>query len=248
MRAAITAGIGILLLCGLFAGCGGGAGKAVYHDPSFTVSSLDEGLLVVLGAVSLADEDTNDLRESRTREFEELAREQLSCLSPMSRGEAWILADVDATRALLDDYRNTGRLTAEHFQTLSPLATRARYALLARFDLDRVTYDYRREQRDEGDRVVINLEPESRREMGALFDVFDLQLGRLVWSMTAQRVDIERGRLHEVESLDSIPTQAEFYEAVREVTAGDRRADDPDPVRARKELFRKALRSLPVSK
>lgn len=234
----------LLLLGALLAACSDRAPHGLWTDPTLTASTLAEGV-VIGGVVDLTA--TRDLFEQQ-RDAEVLEAVLLSERPSLPRA-GWAAArstlDPDTLDAILESYRRTGRLSAPQLGALQPLLGQGRYLALARIDLDRTLWEYMRQSRETTDRSVVDLEPESRRTIALLLDLYDLRTGRLAFTIPVERTGVEHGVTYTVEGIDAVPTEGEIRSAIEEL---DRSSDRPAPVdRAAliSSTLREAVKHLP---
>lgn len=217
--------IPIFLLLLLISSCSGRAPSGLWADPSLDAQSLKEGI-VIGGVVDFtAERDLFD-QQRDARILEAVFADKRPTLARTPWSTARSLLDPDSLDAILESYRRTGRLSAKQLATLKPLTARGRYLALVRIDLDQTSWAYPRRVRESIDRTVVDLEPESRRTMSMLFDLYDLSTSRLAYTMPVERTGIEHGNTRTVEGIDNVPTEHEVREAMEDI---DRSSERPEP-------------------
>ena len=236
--------IHVLLLLVLVVACGSRAPRGLWTDPSLDASTLKEGV-VIGGVVDLtAERDVYDMQQDADL-LEEALRENRPTLTVASWAEARSLVEPDSLDMILDAYRLTGRLTARQLATLAPLAAGGRYVALARIDLDQTLWDYSRRIREMSDRTVVDLDPESRRTIALLLDLYDLERNLLVYTLPIQRTGIEHGSVYTVEGVESVPTESEIRNAMEDLDSGSDRPEPADRAGMLAGMFREATKHLP---
>jgi len=216
----------------------------MWSDPSLESSTLTEGV-VIGGVVDLTAE--RDLFELRTDSelLERMFVQERPELEVVSWSNARTAIEADSLDAVLSAYRLTGRLSARQMQLLAPLTTKGRYLALARIDLDQTRWDYTRRVRETGDRTVVDIDPESRREIALLFDLYDLEVNRLAFTVPVRRTGIEHGSLYIVEGMDAVPTEAEIRDAIHDLDASGDRPRPADRANLLEAMFKEAVKFLP---
>lgn len=227
----------ILLICLVLAGCGNQAPNGLWTDPSFEARQLAAGITVA-GVVDLTAERDPFAMQQDAEILESVLREQRPSVPVVPWGQARATLTPDSLDAILAAYRLTGRLSATQLRSLWPLTATGRFVALARIDLDQTSFDYPRRLRESGDRTVVDVEPESRRKISLLFDLYDVRMSRLVYTVPVERTGIEHGSTFTVEGVDATPTEQEIRDAVADL---DRSSDRPEPAR-RDDLLRGILR------
>ena len=234
----------LVLLCLIAAGCGRSAPRGVWTDASLDENSLREGV-VIGGVVDLTlERDVYDMQQD-ARLLEEALRHNRPSLAIEPWAGARSLVEPDTLDAILSSYRLTGRLTAQELAGLDPLSARGRYVALARIDLDHTVVDYTRRVREMSDRTVVDLDPESRRTISLIMDLFDLATKRLVFTIPISRTAIEQGSVHTVEGIESVPTESEVRNAIEDLASGSDRPDPADRGNMLTSMFREATKYLP---
>ena len=234
-----------LLICVAVAACGGGAPRGLWSDPSLDGSSLSEG--VIVGGVSDLSAQRDLFEQQQDAEILQMALETEHPGLPVSGwGEARSVLDPDSLDAILADYRLSGRLSATNLRRLAVIGSRARYLALARIDLDETTWDYPRRTRESSNRTVIDLEPESRRKISLLFDLYDLRSSRLAYTIPVERTGVEHGSTYTVEGINAVPTETEVRNAIEELRQASDRPDPADRGGLLKAMLREAVEYLPV--
>lgn len=214
---------GGLMTLALVLGACGTQVQELYRDPDFRAGDLEEEGLVV-GGITVVDESADpdlalDYGSALTRVLRK-AREWSSLKGP---GEALLAGDVDTYREILADYRHTARLDAEALGELAPVRRMGRYLLMGRLDVDEIERTHEETRDDQADRVRFEVELLTRRHVGVTFDLFDLELRRIVWSATLDRRVQVRGErfTHETypeQMQDSaIEELAEIRERIRQL-------------------------------
>ena len=236
--------IRVLLLCLLVASCGSRAPRGLWSDQSLDSSSLAQG--VVVGGVTdlTAERDVYDMQQDSR-----ILQEELQAGRPKVPVTAWAQArsvvEPDTLDTILAAYRLTGRLSAGQLSTLAPLASQGRYLILSRIDLDQTLYEYTRRVREMSDRTVVDLDPESRRKISLIVDLYDLQTMRLVYTIPLERTGIEHGSVYTVEGVESVPTESEVRNAIQDLAD---RSDGPEPADRGgllASMFKEAVKYLP---
>ena len=235
-----------LVLLALLGGCGSKRSD-VYLDPTFDTGALADAPISWLGVTSLAGPDDDTARVAFRDRAHATSQEQRAHLRWVDPSLVWIGLGPQEAHDLLDVYRLSGRYTAEQLERLGAIGDRARFLFVARIDLDLTSLDYDRQERESNDRWVLLVEPRTRREMSATFDLFDLQERTLVFSVQVQRMETERGNPIEVEMFERTPTEADFERAVRELLARETMPPAPERTTVLANLTRDALRALPGS-
>jgi len=236
--------IHVLLLLVLVVACGSRAPRGLWTDPSLDASTLKEGV-VIGGVVDLtAERDVYDMQQDADL-LEEALRENRPTLTVATWAEARSLVEPDSLDMILAAYRLTGRLNARQLATLAPLAAGGRYVALARIDLDQTLWDYSRRIREMSDRTVVDLDPESRRTIALLLDLYDLERNLLVYTLPIQRTGIEHGSVYTVEGVESIPTESEIRNAMEDLDRGSDRPEPADRAGMLAGMFREATKHLP---
>jgi hypothetical protein len=236
--------IRIALLCLLVAACASRAPRGLWTDPSLDSGSLAEGV-VIGGVVDLTSErDVYDIQQDSGLLEQEL-RQARPDLPVAAWAEARALLELDTLDAVLEFYRRTGRLGAQQMQTLQPVAAKGRYLALARIDLDQTLYEYTRRVREMQDRTVVDIDPESRRKIALIVDLYDLQTKRLVYTIPVERTGIEHGAIYTVEGLESVPTETEVQNAMSDLQNSSDRPPPADRELLLKPIFREAVKHLP---
>lgn len=236
--------IRVLLLCFLVASCGSRAPRGLWTDPSLDSSSLAEG--VIVGGVTdlTAERDVYDMQQdSRILQDELEAGRPSVPVTPWAQARS--VVEPDTLDAVLADYRLTGRLGAGQMATLSALASQGRYLILSRIDLDQTLYEYTRRVREMSDRTVVDLDPESRRKISLIVDLYDLQTMRLVYTIPLERTGIEHGSVYTVEGVESVPTESEVRNAIEDLAERSDRPEPADRGGLLASMFKEAVRYLP---
>ena len=235
----------ILLLCLAVAACGSRAPNGLWSDPSLDGSSLSEG--IIIGGVTDLTSERDLFAQQQDAELLQRALEtEHPDLPVMGWGDARAALDPDSLDAVMSDYRLSGRLSATNLRLLAVMGDRARYLVLARIDLDKTTWDYPRRVRETTDRTVVDLEPESRRTLSLLFDVYDLESSRLVYTIPIERTGVEHGSTHTVEGINAVPTETEVRNAVEELHRASDRPEPADRDDLVKAMLREAVKHLPT--
>jgi hypothetical protein len=227
----------IVLLCLVLAGCSGRSPHGLWTDPSLDSDRLAEGVIVG-GIVDLTLERDVYAVQRDADLLEEVLLQERPQLVVVPWGEVRATLGPDSLDTILSAYRLTGRLSAAQLRSLWPLTGHGRYLALARIDLDQTSHEYRRQVRETTGRTVVDLEPESRRKISLLFDLYDVQQSKLVYTLPVERTGIEHGATFTVEGMDAVPTETEIRDAVYEL---ERSGDRPEPAN-RKDLLRGILR------
>jgi hypothetical protein len=236
--------IHVLLLLVLVAACGNRAPRGMWTDPSFDASNLKEGV-VIGGVVDLtAEHDVYEMQQDANL-LEAALRENRPSLTIASWAEARAAVEPDSLDTILAEYRLNGRLSARQLRTLAPLATAGRYLALSRIDLDQTLWDYTRRVREMSDRTVVDLDPESRRNITLMLDLYDLQTSQLVYTIPVNRTGIEHGSVYTVEGMESVPTESEIRNAIEDLQTGSNRPEPADREAMLKGMFREATKHLP---
>lgn len=234
----------LLLSCLLAVSCGDGAPRGLWSDPSLESSTLEEGV-VIGGVVDLtAERDLFEMQKDAEILQGMFAAERPS-LAVVSWAEARSAIDADSLDAVLSSYRLNGRLSGRQMQALSHLAGNGRYLALARIDLDQTQWDYTRRVRESGNRTVVDIDPESRREMAMIFDLYDLQTMRLAFTVPLRRTGIEHGSMYTVEGMDAVPTEAEIRDAIADLDSSSTRPEPAERNGLMEGMFRDAVKLLP---
>jgi hypothetical protein len=240
-RTCFAASVALLVVVG---GCSSPRSGA-YLDPALDARMLQTAPVTWLGVCALAGPDDDDARV-RYRDAAHAAaidaRPRIGWVEPSL---AWIGLGPQEALDLLDTYRAVGRFTADQLGRLAVIGDRARYVMVGRIDLDLTSLDYDRQEREVSGRWTLTVEPRTRREMSATFDLFDLGLRSLVFSITLQRTEYERGNPIEVEMFESAPTEADFERTVRDLLARETMPDPPERSKVLGILAREAVRALP---
>jgi len=216
----------------------------MWADPSLDSRSLAEGI-VIGGVTDLTTErDVYDMQQDAA-----LLEAQLRKARPSVPVTAWAearsMVEPDSLDAILASYRLSGRLTAMQMAQLAPLATRGRYLALARIDLDQTLNDYIRRVREMSDRTVVELDPESRRKISLILDLYDLRTNRLAYTMPMERTAIEHGSVYTVEGVESVPTETEIRNAIDDLESGSDRPEPADRGELLSSIFREVVKYLP---
>jgi len=151
------------------------------HDPTFTSQSLDSGRIAVGGVTSIAD-DAAHSPSTRVRS-ESLLINSLREAHPLLQvAPAGAVAGEFGGKAhgeLLDRYQRVGELDSASLHEMSARLPKLRYVVFARIDADvidsteTVTLDSSQNEHTELSRS---------RTMTVGFHVYDMSLGRSVWS------------------------------------------------------------------
>jgi hypothetical protein len=233
-----------LLLLALVLGCGSRAPRGLWSDPSLDASNMKEGV-VIGGVVDLtAERDVYEMQQD-AQLLESALRENRPSLAISTWAEARSVVEPDSLDTILAEYRLTGRLSARQLATLAPLASAGRYLALSRIDLDQTLWDYARRIREMSDRTVVDLDPESRRTISLILDLYDLQKNQLVYTIPINRTGIEHGSVYTVEGVDSVPTETEVRNAMEDLQSGSDRPEPADRSRMLKGMFKEATKHLP---
>lgn len=234
----------LLIILGL-AACSGKAPSGLWSDPELDGDRLAEGIIIggVVDLTSVLDlfgqqQDAELLGAAFDRERPDL--------SVRGWADARSVLDPDSLDTILAKYRHTGRLSASHLRQLAVLGDQARYIALARIDLDQTTWDYPRRVRETTDRTVVDLEPESRRKISLLFDLYDLELSRLAYTMPIERTGVEHGATYTVEGVDAVPTETEVRNAIEELHRASNRPDPAERGVLVQSMLREAVKHLPT--
>lgn len=233
-----------LILCVMVAACSSRAPRGQWSDPTLKSSTLQEGV-VVGGLVDLtahldlfaAQRDAELLQSVITQEHPGVPLVEWS--------EARATLDPDTLDQVLASYRSNGRLSSPQLTTLAPLAARGRYLALARIDLDHTEWRYPRRSRETIDRTVVDIEPESQRKISLLFDLYDLKLGRLAYTIPMERTGIEHGVTTTIEGIDGVPTEEEIRTAVEDIDSSSSRPVPADREILLRSILREAVKYLP---
>ena len=217
----------------------------VYLDPSFDAEALEAGSISVFGVTSLPGPDDVQTRIGYRERVQVEMRREREGLDWVDPSAVWIGVGPERAQELLDAYRDSGRFTAEQLEQLAVVSDRVRYLIFARVDLDLTSYDYERQEREVGERWVLQVDPRARREMGVGFDVFDLERRTLVSTARLQRIESERGTTLETEMLERSPTEADFVRATRDLLAREELPPPPSRSDVLSTLAREAARALP---
>jgi hypothetical protein len=235
----------ILLICLSVAACSSKAPGGLWSEPELDAARLSEGIIIG-GVVDLTAElDLFDQQQDAELLHTALDTERPG-LAVGGWGDARSTLDPDSLDATLADYRLSGRLSATHLRQLAVLTDQARYIALARIDLDQTTWDYPRRVRETGDRTVVDLEPESRRKISLVFDLYDLKLARLAYTIPLERTGVEHGSTHTVEGINAVPTETEVRDAVEELHRTSDRTEPADRDGLVRAMLRKAVKYLPT--
>jgi hypothetical protein len=219
----------------------------LYTDPSFTRESLRAKAVVPLGVVFLQGDDDRDERLRFAESVRHTLSERRADLAVAPAGEALIAIGPDEVDLLLDQYRRTGRFTAAQLEDLARAQPVARYLVLGRVDTDLVERTREESRTRDGDRVRLEIEMITRREMGITFDVYDLERRDLVWSAYFQRTETERGeRLDFEESEENLGAfEADIDQAIRDMVAAARHPEPPSRAQLLRSFTRDLARGLP---
>jgi hypothetical protein len=236
--------IQVVLLCLLLAACGSRPPRGLWTDPTLDANSLGEGIAIG-GVVDLTDERDVYAMQQDAKLLESALRENRPSLDVAPWAEARSLVEPDTLDAILASFRLSGRLTGHHLEALAPVATQSRYLMFARIDLDHTVWEYTRRIREMSDRTVVDLDPESRRTISLLLDVYDLQTRSLVYTIPVSRTGVEHGSLHTVESIESVPTETEIRNAIEDLQSSNARPDPADRERLLAAMFKEATKYLP---
>jgi len=235
----------ILLICLCMASCSHRTPGGLWSDPELDATKLSAGIIVG-GVVDLTAElDLFDQQQDAELLHTALESERPG-LAVGGWGDARAALDPDSLDAILADYRLSGRLSASHLRQLAVLADQARYIALARIDLDQTTWDYPRRVRETTDRTVVDLEPESRRRISLLFDLYDLGLSRLAYTIPLERTGVEHGSTYTVEGINAVPTETEVRNAIEELHRASDRPDPADRSNLVGAMLREAVKHLPA--
>jgi len=234
----------MLLLCVLAASCGDRAPRGLWSDPALEPSALAQGV-VIGGVVDLTSERDLFGMQKDAEILERMFAAERPSISITAWPDTRTAIETDSLDAVLAAYRLTGRLSARQMQAVAPLADRGRYLALVRIDLDQTRWDYTRRTRQSGDRTIVDVDPESRREMALLFDLYDLQLERLVFTVPVRRTGIEHGSVYSVEGMNAIPTEAEVQDAIEDLDSTSDRPEPADRSALLQGMFRDAVKYLP---
>jgi hypothetical protein len=236
--------IRVLLLCLLVASCGSRAPRGLWADPSLDSSSLAEG--VVIGGVTdlTAERDVYDMQQD-SRILEEALVAGRPSVPVTEWAQARSVIGPDTLDGILAAYRLTGRLGAGQLASLSPLASEGRYLVLSRIDLDQTLYEYTRRVREMSDRTLVDLDPESRRKISLIVDLYDLQSMRLVYTIPLERTGIEHGSVYTVEGVESVPTESEVRNAIQDLAESNDRPEPADRGGLLASMFKEAVKHLP---
>jgi hypothetical protein len=236
----------LLLGCLVLAACTKSAPRGTWTDPALDPQELAEGV-VIGGVVDLtADRDLFEIQRDSELLAEAFA-ELRPALPVVPWAEARTIIEVDSLDAVLESYRRTGRLSARQLETLAPLQSGGRFLALVRIDLDTTLWEYTRRVRESGDRTVVDLDPESRRQIGLLFDIYDLEAARLAHTAPLQRTGIEHGSIYTVDGVDNVPTEDEVRQAIEYLDSGSNRPEQADRAGLLSGMFRDAVKYLPKS-
>lgn len=234
----------VLIVVLLVVACGSRAPRGLWTDPSLDASTLKQGV-VIGGVVDLTTErDVYEMQQDADL-LETALRENRPTLEVSTWAEARSLVEPDSLDAILAAYRLTGRLSARQLTGLAPLAERGRYVALARIDLDQTLWDYSRRIREMSDRTVVDLDPESRRTIALLLDLYDLERNLLVYTIPIQRTGIEHGSVYTVEGVENIPTETEIRNAIEDLESSSDRPEPADREDLLAGMFKEATKHLP---
>ena len=193
----------ILLVSALFTGC---ATKAlgVKADSSFTFSAITDGKMAVGGVVSLSTSNDGD-----ETSFANLLRTQLlEYREKYTVNPAGAVANKvgnDEYKKILDNYRNNGVLSDAEIKTIGSKLQGTRYVIFARIESDDTTRN-RSENltKDKNGKVVSRkINAETKRDVMASFNVYDLNKGVPAWSGTMKTSD-KKSKSYDVSGVDTI--------------------------------------------
>ena len=234
----------LFLSCLLAVSCGDRAPRGMWSDPSLESSTLKEGV-VIGGLVDLTAElDLFEMQQD-AKILEEMFTAERPSLVVVPWSEARSVIEADSLDGVLSAYRLSGRLSGSQLQVLSPLAGKGRYLALVRIDLDQTRWEYTRRVRESGTRTVVDIDPESRREMAMLFDLYDLETNRLAFTVPLRRTGIEHGSMYTVQGMDSVPTEVEVSNAIADLDASGDRPEPADRSTLIQGMCRDAVKLLP---
>ena len=94
--------------------------------------------------------------------------------------------------------------------------------------------------------AVVDLEPESRRNISLLFDLYDLGLSRLAYTIPLERTGVEHGSTYTVEGINAVPTETEVRNAIEELHRASDRPDPADRGNLVGAMLREAVKHLPA--
>ena len=243
----MTRALAVVLLAtfgALLAGCGSTSSNA-YVDPSLDEQALASGAIAVLGVTSLPGPDDLDTRIVYREALSGGMAQTRPDLDWVEGSETWIALGDDEAAEILDAYRSTARLTPAQIERLGVLRDRARYVMMARIDLDLERLDTDHRVRESLDRIVVDVDPRSRREMSVTFDLFDLDARRLVFSTLRNRVETETGRTFEVDPMVQPPDTADVDRAIREALPTVPLPEPPGRVVVLRRMIQNAAEQLP---
>jgi len=235
----------ILLICLSVAACSSRAPGGLWSAPELDAEKLSEG--IVIGGVVDLTAELDLFEQQQDAELLGTALDtELPGLTVVGWGDARSTLDPDSLDTILADYRLSGRLTANHLRQLAVLGDQARYIALVRIDLDQTTWEYPRRVRETTDRTVVDIDPESRRKISLLFDLYDLELARLAYTIPLERTGIEHGSTSTVEGINAVPTETEIRNAVEELHQASHRPDPADRDGLVEAMLRDAVKHLPT--
>lgn len=193
----------ILFASSLTIGC---ATKAlgVKADSSFTFSAITDGKMAVGGVVSLSasseGDETSFANLLRTQLLEQ--REQYT-VNPA--GAVANKVGNDEYKKMLDNYRNNGALSDAEIKTLGSKLQGTRYVIFSRIESDDTTRNRSENVTKDknGKTTGRKIKSETKRDVMASFNVYDLSKGTSAWSGTMKTSD-KKNKTYDVSSLDTI--------------------------------------------
>lgn len=179
----------------LLATVGACAGPQIYglrHDRSFTYQSLDSGSIAVGGVTAVGREAALDAatRSQFAGILTNSLRDGYPRIEVLSAGAVEAALEDSLHRQLVDGYRRMGDLDSAALHEIIDRLPKLRYVVFARIESDVV--DSAEIVRQDSVDKKLNIESVVRsrsRTLSVAFHVYDLSLGRAVWSGELVKAD-----------------------------------------------------------
>ena len=185
----ILALIAISIGAAQLSGCASRGASGVFHDPSFDSEAVKEGGITLLAVTTKPgmEESSVFATDYLTQQLLETLSDRRSSLNVIPGAQAVDLLGTANALMLLESYRENNRFAPDELDELALVAPLARYAILARLDMNFVEHTYEVFTQDEGEQVTQGVRFQTSRAVGGTFDVFETDGGVLVFTIYLHR-------------------------------------------------------------